>query len=177
MKDYNAKHKQSFGYEHSSYYAPLNLRKEFDNLFDEGFFWVALRYVDLTKPCTSCKDTAGQQYEDIANECTSCMGIGFLYTDKIVKTYSVMSSEGRDKLSSIGIINTKLKVWYFKHDVFPKATDYILELDTDQETGELRRPFSINRAHKIMDSQPLFGDESLVEFWRCYVEEANLKIK
>jgi hypothetical protein len=154
----------------------LDLRKELDTMLESvGFSWVALRSVDLSTPCTECKKPTGDHYDQPSPTCTSCMGIGYLYIDKIVKGFRYMSSPGFDFRSNIGMLNTETQVYILEHDKAPKETDYVLELNLDEDTGAPSQPFEVTKSFKIQSTFAARGDKGRIELWRCFVEERNLE--
>ncbi|RMG69772.1 MAG: hypothetical protein D6710_08275 [Nitrospirae bacterium] len=157
----------------------IDLRKEIELLADNvGFSWVALRTIDLNTKCTECSKRVGNQYETPPEECKTCFGTGHLYVDKLVRGFRDLSQPGFDFLSELGVVNTKTQVYIIEHDKYPKSTDFILELDLDEKTGQPKIPYKIQRVFKIQDAHPLRGGQpeghpGRIEFFRCFVEERN----
>lgn len=157
----------------------IDLRKEIELLAGAtGFSWVALRSIDLSKPTTEAKKSLPSNY-DQSNINFKNIVSNYYFIDKLVKGYRYMAQPGFDYQSQIGTINTKTQVYIIAHDKKPKNTDYILELDLDEETGQPKQPFRIARVFNIQDAQPMRGGQPRtitggIEFWRCYTEEDNL---
>lgn len=157
----------------------IDLRKEVELLSKAtGFSWVALRSVDLTKPTTEAQKYVASSY-DQSNVNFKHIVSNYYFIDKLVKGYRYMAQPGIDYQSEIGTINTKTQVYIIAHDKKPKNTDYILELELNEETGQPKQPFKIARVFNIQDSQPMRGGQPKtinggIEFWRCYAEEDNL---
>jgi hypothetical protein len=159
------------------YYGPIDLRKEIKTLIDlEGFHWIALRSVDLSRPCSKCKDEIDPQYSDVSIQCSVCLGIGYSYIDKLTKGYGFRGATAIDQRTNVVMINTENIVWVLQHNIYPKNSDYILELDLDESTGIPKQPFSIIKAYKIQDAQSMLGDDRRIEFWSCYTEESNIDL-
>lgn len=157
------------------YYAPIDFRKELSLLMGEqGFHWVALRSVDLSRPCSKCKGKTLSAHSEVSSQCTLCLDVGYSYVDKLIKGYSYRGSPGNDENTQVGIINTENLVWALQHNSYPKTSDYILELDLDLTTGVPRQPFRIIRTHKVSDAQAMLGDDRKIKFWRCFTQESNL---
>jgi hypothetical protein len=155
----------------------IDLRKEIETLRDAvGFRWIALRSLDLTQRCLECIKTTNDSF-DQPGSCSACMGSGFVFIDKLVKGFRYLSTPGFDFRSEIGILNTETQVYIIEHDKKPKETDFIFELELNEETGTPRQPFSVNRVFKIQNAFPARGDDGRIEFWRCFVEERNLTNK
>lgn len=157
----------------------INLRKEMKLLSESvGFSWVALRSVDLTKPTTEAQESVPQNY-DQSNTSYSNIVSNYYFVDKLIKGYRYLAQPGFDYQSQVGALNTKTQVYIIEQDKKPKNTDFILELELDEETGQPKQPFSVSRVFSIQDAQPMRGGQPEtipggIEFWRCYVEEDNL---
>ena len=143
-----------------------------------GFSWVALRSVDLTRPAKEAQGSIPQNY-DQTNINYQHIVSNYYYVDKLVRGYRYLAQPGFDYQSQIGSINTKTQVYILEHDTKPKNTDFVLELELDEATGQPKQPFSISRVFNIQDAQPMRGGQPKtvsggIEFWRCYAEEDNL---
>jgi len=149
----------------------VDLRKEIDFFRNRhGFFWVALRSAKLDTTC-SCSDSYGIS----SSKCTMCMGTGHLFVDKLVKATRARYMPGVDILSEIGKVNTSSKTWVVHHNVKPKNTDWILELDLDESTGIPRQPFKVKRAFKLQNTFPARGPKGRIDYWYCFSEERNFE--
>jgi hypothetical protein len=62
-----------------------------------------------------------------------------------------------------------------EHDRPVNKFDFILELDQDPNTSKVRQPFKVLKYYRIQDSVPIKGDSARVEFWKCSLEERNIK--
>ena len=155
----------------------IDLRKYFKELRDNvGFKWIALRSVDLTKPCTECERKMPDNYDQPYAGCKRCIGIGYLYVDKLIKGYRYQNTPGMDVSENVGLINVQSQIYLLQHDSQPKPVDWILELQLNEKTLIPVQPFKIVSAFKINDSTPLRGDDGRIEFWRCVCEEKNFTI-
>jgi len=157
----------------------IDLKKEIKLLSESvGFSWVALRSVDLNKPTKEAQGSLPQNYEQ-SNLNYNNIVSNYYFVDKLIKGYRYLAQPGFDYQAQIGTINTKTQVYIIEHDKMPKNTDFILELELDETTGQPKQPFSISRVFDIQDAQPMRGGQPKtiaggIEFWRCYVEENNL---
>jgi len=153
----------------------INLRKEIETLRDiTGFRWIALRVADLSKRCTECMKQIPANYDQPSPYCKSCLGIGYSFSDKLVKGFRYLGAPGFDFKMNIGIINTQTQIYILEYNKEPKSTDLIFELLLDESNQNPVQPFQITSVYKIQNSFPLRGDNGRIEFWRCFVEEKNL---
>jgi hypothetical protein len=153
----------------------INLRKEIETLRDNvGFYWVALRVIDLSKKTNQSSDKVPSNYDQPNPEDSKSLLINHSYSDKLVKAFRYLGSPGFDFLTQLGNINTRSATFIVEYDKQPKDTDFILELESDEETHIPYQPFNVVKVFKIQDSFPLRGDDGRIEFWRCHVEERNL---
>ena len=105
------------------------------------------------------------------------METGHLFVDKLVKIQRARSLPGIDLATQIGKVNTSSVTFVMENGSKPKNSDWILELDLDEDTGAPRQPISIIRTFKIQDAFPARGENSRIEFWYCHSEERNFKKK
>ena len=146
-----------------------NLIKELKELEKiGGFRWFGHRKADYTKKC-SCISSGG--IASPSPSCSRCLSTGYLFTDYLVKGYMWLGILGVEIGSAVGKISTQNRNVVLQHNRPVNKFDFILELDSDPETGNPRQPFRIMRAFKVQDSMSLLGDDSRVEFWKCSVEE------
>jgi hypothetical protein len=156
------------------FYNKIDVKEEFRVLLEQAEFrWVALRAADLTKKCMYCFMRGGPQYQDNSSVCDKCMGTGHRYTDRIVKTYSYQTSRAFDRLTNIGVLSNNTEIYVFEGDAYPKNTDFVLELDSDETTRIPRQPFAITRMMKINDVQDLREIDGTIAYWRCFVTKYN----
>lgn len=101
------------------------------------------------------------------------MATGYLFVDKLVKLQRARTTPGIDLLTEIGIVNTSTSTFILEQGAKPKNTDWILELDLNEDTGAPKQPISVIRSFKIQDSFPARGKDGRIEFWYCYTEERN----
>ncbi len=135
-----------------------------------SFRWYGLRQTDFSKPC-SCKLIQGTT-DGIA--CHRCLTTGYLFSDKLVKAYSWYNILGVAYPAGPGIISTQQKSIVIEYTQTVNNFDYILDLDFNPETGELRQPFKIIRYYRIADATPIVGVDSKLKFWKVSIEEANI---
>lgn len=155
----------------------IDLRKFLREIRDTvGFRWIALRSVDLSKPCLECIKKAPDNYDSPSGVCSRCLDIGFNYVDKLIKGYRFQATPGVDIAANVGPINIPKQNYILEWNTFPKSTDWILELDLDEVTQIPKQPFKITSAFKIEDANSLRGDNGRIEFWKCTVEERNLSL-
>lgn len=138
-----------------------------------GFAWVSLRSVDLSKRCTECTRTIEPQYDTPSPSCTKCMGTGYLFVDKLIKSFRIRYISGTQISTEIGATSTDSNRYFIQHNERPKNTDFIMELDLDESTRLPRQPFRIRRAFKIQDAEPLRGTNGRIEYWSCMTEERS----
>lgn len=155
----------------------IDLRKELAELKAHAVHkWVALRSVDLSKPCNECKAQEDPNYDQPAAYCKTCMSMGYSYIDKLVKGYRFEAAPGFDTKSNIGILNLKTQVYILEHGAVPKPVDWILELDMNEVTMVPKTPFKITNSFKIENALDMRDKDGRIEFWRCYVRERNLDL-
>lgn len=136
-----------------------------------GFRWFGLRQPDYTARC-SCGNTEGTT-DSIT--CFRCFNTGYVFTDYLVKGYFWLGVLGVEYSTSPGLIATQQKNLVIEHDRPINKFDYILELNQDPVTNKVTQPFQIMKYLRVQDSLAVRGDDSRVEFWRCNVEERNIK--
>jgi len=136
-----------------------------------GFQWFGLRQPDYSKKC-SCVGYLGTTD---GPACSRCMSTGYLFTDTLVKGYLWMGLLGTESQSNMGILSTQIRNLVLEYDKPVNKFDYVLELDQDPNTAKVRQPFKIVKYYRVQDSVPLKGDLGRVEFWKCSVEERNIK--
>lgn len=136
-----------------------------------GFQWFGLRQVDYTKKC-SCTGILGTSD---CPTCSRCMSTGYLHVDYLVKGYMWLGVLGVEYQSNMGLLSTQARNLVLSHNRPVNKFDFILELDQDPDTAQVRQPFKIIKYYKVQDSVPLKGDSGRVEFWKCSLEERNIK--
>jgi hypothetical protein len=136
-----------------------------------GFQWLGLRQVDYTKKCL-CTGILGTSD---CPTCSRCMSTGYLFSDFLVKGYMWMGILGTGYNSNMGLLSTQIRNVVVEHNRPINKFDYILELDQDPNTAKVRQPFKILKYYHIQDSVAIKGDSGRVEFWKCNVEERNIK--
>jgi hypothetical protein len=136
-----------------------------------GFQWLGLRQVDYTKKC-SCTGILGTSD---CPSCSRCMSTGYLFSDFLVKGYMWMGILGSEFQSNMGLMSTQNRNLVVEHDRPVNKFDFILELDQDPNTSKVRQPFKVLKYYRIQDSVPIKGDSARVEFWKCSLEERNIK--
>lgn len=158
-------------------YGFIKLRKELSNLVENEGHWVALRSIDLTKPTTEAQEGIPENYDQSHPDYNNIVA-NYYFVDKLLKSFRYLAQPGFDFQSRIGVINTKTQVYILEHDKKPKNTDYILELDLD-ENGIPKQPFKIQRVFRIQDAQEMRAEDPGTHhgsqiFWRCFCEEHNV---
>ncbi len=155
----------------------IDLQKHFDVLRKHvGFSWVALRSAKLDTRCSECARVVGSQYDQTNPNCKTCLGIGHAFTDKLVKARKSDRSSAKKFLTEIGAIGTDTKNFFIESDVFPKTSDFILELDLDELTGSPVQPFRIRRAYKIQSTAANRGKKGRIEYWNCLAERRSFDL-
>lgn len=157
----------------------IDLRKELRILRDTmGFRWVALRSVDLSKPCNQCKAKTPDNYDQGHSRCNACLGIGYTYIDKLIQGYKYTQTpefliRGASPVGPHGIQT----VHYLLQDgANPKYVDWILELELNETTLIPIQPFRITSAFKIEDVATFRSDMGRIEFFNCLVQEQHLSL-
>lgn len=154
----------------------IDFRKELYLLRDNmGFRWVALRSVDLSKPCNECKAKVPDNYDQSFARCKACLGIGYLYIDKLVKGYRY-SQRAFPGIRDSGAITISENRYIFQHDSNPKVVDWVLELELNEETLIPVQPFKITAAYKIKDVSIFRGDNGRIDFFVCSIEEQKITL-
>jgi hypothetical protein len=138
-----------------------------------GFQWLGLRQVDYNKKCSCWFNTTGGS-RDVPG-CSRCMLTGYLYTDYLVKGYLWMGILGSEFGTPPGIISTQQKNIVVKHNRVINKFDFILELNQDIDSGQIKQPFKITKYNRIQDVVPVKGDSGRIEFWKGMVEERNIE--
>lgn len=135
-----------------------------------GFRWFGLRKADVSKKC-SCQ---GIQGTADPVPCTRCLSTGYLFTDFLVRGYGWMGVYGVAYPAGPGLLSTQQRNLIVEYDNTITKFDYILELDLNPETGEVRQPFKILRYFRAADSIAIVGVASKIKYWRVLLEEANI---
>jgi hypothetical protein len=135
-----------------------------------SFRWYGLRQADYNHPC-SCKSVQGTS-DGVA--CSRCLSTGYLFTDKLIKAYSWLGILGVAYPAGPGLISTQQKNIVIEHNYPINKFDFILDLDFNPETGELRQPFKILRYFRVADSTPIVGQGSKLKYWKVILEEASI---
>ena len=161
-------------------YGFIDLRNEMENLRDSvGFRWLALRTVNFTKPALEAKKPVPLNYDQTEPDNQNIVANEY-FIDKLVKGFSYLSQPGFDFQTQVGPINTKLRVFILEHEKKPKNTDFILELNLNEDTGVPIQPFKVTRVWKIQDAEPMRAGQPTkkptgrIDFFRCFAEESNL---
>jgi hypothetical protein len=136
-----------------------------------GFQWFGLRQTDFTEKC-GCTPIEGTSEN---HTCSRCMNTGYIFTDHLVKGFSWMGLLGVEYSANPGLLSTQQKNVVLEYARPINKFDYILELDYDPKTNKVRQPFRIAKYNRIQDSTPIKGDHARIEFWKCSVEERNIK--
>ena len=150
-----------------------NIRKEVNNMTSIGFQWVGLRQADYTKSCSCVKNNADGLRAPLKS-CKRCLSTGYVFTDYLVKGFMWKQTLGTDFNSGVGLISTQNRNLVVEHNRPVNKFDYVLELDQDPDTGQIRQPFRIIRTFLVQDVFPMKGDNGRIEFWRCVVEEKTI---
>jgi len=136
-----------------------------------GFQWFGLRQANFNSRC-GCDPMEGTTQN---HTCTRCLNTGFLFTDYLVKGFFWLGILGVEYGSNPGLISTQQKNLIIKHNKPISKFDFALELDYDEATEKVKQPFVINKYFKVQDSTAIKGDNSRIEFYKCAVEERNIK--
>lgn len=157
----------------------IDLRNELKTLRDNvGFRWLALRSVDLSKPCGECQRKVPDNYDQSYGRCKACLGIGYTYVDKLILGFSYRSLplfqvRGQSVVGPMGIQNVK---FILQHDSNPKPVDWIMELELNETTMVPVQPFKITSAYRIEDVTIYRSDSGRIDFFSCNVLEQNLTL-
>jgi hypothetical protein len=139
-----------------------DLRSEIDYLTRSSFRWMGLRSIDYTKKC-SC-----------GSVCNRCMQSGYLFTDYLIKSYKWKDVLGVLFNAQPLTLSTQRENIVIRHSKTVNKRDFILELDSNPNTGILIQPLKIIRVYQVQDVAPMIGDDSRREFWKCSIEERNI---
>ena len=156
----------------------IDLEKEIGNVIENFGEWIAIRSVDLTKRTREAEQSIPAQYEQ-SNPDYQHIVANYYYVDKLARSFRYLAQPGFDYQTPVGTLNTKLRVVIVESDKLPRNTDYILELQLDENTGIPTQPFRIRRVWEIQDAEPMRAGQPVkhaggIEYFRCFVEEDNL---
>ncbi len=135
--------------------------------------WIIYRRFDLTQ--------RSQYWDDEYKE--SIRGPSWQYTDEphLVR-YQQITSGGLVRFFEMeaapGIIHVNYRIYYLKHDIAPKRTDFIYEINwpdhsEEPEIGQLVLPD--DDKYNINDIYPLRGDNGRIEFYACLCRREPIK--
>jgi hypothetical protein len=111
-------------------------------------------------------------------------GPPWAYEDEVhLVRYSQVTSGGLVRFFEMeappGVIHVNYRIYYMKHDVVPKRSDYIYEVQWSDHSvkpaiGQLVLPDEDK--YNINDIYPLRGDNGRIEFYACLCRREPVKI-
>lgn len=154
-------------------YPFIDLREELKDLLGKTFNWLGLRQLDYSKKCscTSISKVGGTSLPD--KSCKRCMGMGFKFTDYLVRGYTWIGAPGVEFPGGPGLVVTQTKQLILQHNRTVNKFDFALLLDQEPDS-KIRSPFKIMRQFCIQDVIPIRADNSRIEFWKCFLEERTV---
>lgn len=147
----------------------IQFTEELKLLRGVSFQWYGYRQVDYSKKC-DCNNST----ELSKPGCSRCFRTGYLFNDFLVKGYIWLVNPGAGFTTPFGTISTQSKFMILEWNRPVQKFSFVLELDQDPETGNIRQPFSIMRAYEIQDFSLTKGREGRVEWSKCLLEERNI---
>lgn len=153
-------------------YPFIDIREELLDMFKKTYNWFGLRQADYSKRCNCYVSKDGISNPN--KSCTRCLGIGYAFTDYLVKGYMWLGVLGFEFPSGPGPISTKGLSMIVQHNRTVNKFDIVLELDQDPDGPRLRTPFKITKQYLVQDCLPLRSDDARIEFYRCRIEERTI---
>jgi len=135
--------------------------------------WFGLRQADYSKKC-SCTAISRQGTNLPDRSCKRCLGMGFKFTDYLVRGYHWIGAPGVEFPGGPGLVITQTKQMVIQHDRTVNRFDFLLILDQEKDGPTLKTPFKIMRQFCIQDVIPLRADNARIEFWKCFLEERTV---
>lgn len=160
----------------------INLRSHFDKLlYGPGIkhsYLVGIRHMkkslsgELTK-CSCVNKLTHEAYFD----CSFCKGEGYLWDEKIYRTFSsFVGADGgkanRTRRISPGEIRTDYKIFYFRYDTKLSYKDKIIEFGLDEE-GVIKNPVVRETIYTIETIQDYRSDNGRIEYYAVYCREES----
>jgi hypothetical protein len=166
----------------------INIRQELINMFDGAYPEIPKASIGLLRKMR--RDTNGllllcpcvdivTREPDKDRFCPYCFGEGYYWDEVEVQYYCVtvgrdVSNISRERLTSPGLINPPLVVFYIRYDVPITIQDKIIKVSLDLEGSPAvpRKRDSIYRVTKIWDYRL---DNAKLEYWKIYTYEEYSK--
>ena len=111
--------------------------------------------------------------------CPYCWGVGNLWQEQWILTYSVVLNPSRGSLArreannKAGKSNIPLLFYYIEYQHEPTKDDQIIEVKLDTE-GNIVQPYKRKITHDIIVAEPFRSDTGRIEYWRCAVSAENI---
>lgn len=153
-------------------YPFIDIREELLDVFKKNYNWFGLRQPDYTKRCNCYVANDGISSPNKA--CSRCFGIGYVFTDYLVRGYAWLGMLGYEFPSGPGLVSTEGLNLVVQHNKTVNKFDIVLQLDQDPNGPTLRTPFRIDRQFIVQDVLALRSDDARIEFYRCRLEERNI---
>lgn len=131
---------------------------------------------DNLVPCSCVND---MEEWDKDRWCPSCWGLGYLWTEEWIKTYSRLESsdKGNSFLNRIlppGTFSVPAMIFYTKYDTDIKKDDRLIEISLDT-AGNVVEPVVRTRIFRVAFSYAYRADNGKLEYFKLFTHEEKVK--
>ena len=158
-----------------------DMRQEIINTLDGSFPEIAKKQIAVLRkmriPAQQCPCVDAVTHEpDKDTFCPFCWGEGFLWDEIFIDFYKVplkgdAGNSENEEITSPGLMNEPIMVFYIRYSVDLTDNDKIIELQLDRE-GQPIRPYQRKRLYRIGTLIDMRSDNGRLEYWKvdCYSE-------
>jgi len=145
----------------------IDLREEVADILDNHGHRGYLRKISDQR----CSCYKRNPYNEADPDCPTCVGIGYGYLDYLILMYRIPAvgafrGTQSEQLSPIGLLGPDDAQFYLKTTTGPRQSDYILEMDTDDDQNIVQAP-RIERVWDVGQVVPYRDRKGRVEYYAC----------
>lgn len=165
-----------------------NMRQELINTFDGQFPEIAKaqtgllrrmrRDADNNKLMCPCVDPVTKE-PDKDRFCPICYGEAYYWDEEEIQLYRVLEGGDstntiRDNLTSPGLINIPLVVFYIRYDSNITRDDKIVELELEL-SGKVKIPKRRRFLYRVESAWDYRSDNGKLEYWKVFAHKEDVK--